>query len=500
MVDIKELKLVTKNLRVLYVEDDLGLQKSMKGYLQKYFHNVDTASNGLEGLNFYSVDKYDIVMTDISMPKMDSIEMIKKIREINNTQAILITTAHYESDYMHFAIKYDVDGYVVKPFDFEQLNYELFKTSTKINALNENEQFKMHLSEMVENQTKQLKEIIEYDKVNYEKILISLVDMIEKRDTYTAGHSRRVAKSSQMIAKHMGYSKEDCDLIYQAGILHDIGKIGTPDAVLLNPKSLNELEYTLIQEHSQIGYDLLHSIPIFENLADIIYAHHERFDGEGYPRKLKGDEIPPMSRIMIVADAFDAMTTNRIYKARYNIKEALQEIKKLSGFQFDPYVAEKAMEVLKDVELDDSINQLPKTTLEEERFAYFYKDSMSEVYNQNYFDVVLTKNSYDKVFNYMDIVFIKKFSIFNKEHGWDNGDKVLKELAQSLDSGLDNSLVFRIFGDDFVVLSKEQLDKKKFIMQIENTLKKHSIEYKVYNLDLNENQITNLSQIEAINI
>ena len=117
--------------------------------------------------------------------------------------------------------------------------------------------------------------------------------------------------------------------IYQAGILHDIGKIATPDVILLNPQILNKLEYKLIQEHVKVGYRLLVNIPMFQDLAEIIHSHHERYNGTGYPRGLKGDEINPLARIMIVADAFDAMTTNRIYKGRKNLTEALDELIKI---------------------------------------------------------------------------------------------------------------------------------------------------------------------------
>ncbi|MEA3522760.1 MAG: PAS domain S-box protein, partial [Campylobacterota bacterium] len=128
---------------------------------------------------------------------------------------------------------------------------------------------------------------------NFEKTLESFVSMVEQRDTYTAGHSERVAKYSRLIATEMNYSEEDCELIHRAAILHDIGKIATPDNILLKPKGLTELEYSLIQEHVETSYKILSSIPMYKDLADIIVHHHERYDGKGYPHGYKKDEIPP---------------------------------------------------------------------------------------------------------------------------------------------------------------------------------------------------------------
>ena len=163
---------------------------------------------------------------------------------------------------------------------------------------------------------------------NYKKTLFAFVDMIEERDTYTGGHSQRVAKYSVMIAKEMGYEKKELERIYQAGMLHDIGKMNIPDTVLLKPGKLDDIEYKLIQSHAENGYKFLIQIPMYQELADIIHFHHERYDGKGYPTGKKGTQTGIFSYILAVADAFDAMTTSRIYKGRKNIQDALIEIQK----------------------------------------------------------------------------------------------------------------------------------------------------------------------------
>ncbi len=496
MIDVKELRSLCQDFKVLYVEDNESIQNVMSQYLGKFFGVVVTANDGVEGLEAYKDGAFDIVITDLSMPNMSGLDMLREIKEINKEQSVLITSAHNESEYMIGAIKIGIDGYVLKPFDFIQLNSELYKLVQKLKKFQENEEYSLYLKEMVEKKTSEVVHLMDVQKDNYDKTLYLMVDMIDQRDTYTAGHSKRVAEYSKLIAKEMGYSYDDCKLIYQAGILHDIGKIATPDAILLNPKSLSAIEYKLIQEHVEVSYKLLKDIPIFKSFSEIVYSHHERYDGKGYPRGLKADEILPLSRIMIVADAFDAMTTNRIYKSRKSVKEAIEEIISLSTKQFHPEVVEKAAIALENIKIDDQVSQLPKTKLEEERFAYFYKDTLSNAYNQNYLDVVLMRNSYDLDFKYMEIFSIKHFSLYNKEYGWKAGDKLLGDFSKTLSQSNQDSLVFRVFGDDFVVLSREELMVENIKSTLDELIEGLNIAYSVQDIDLTKTEISKVSQVE----
>ena len=162
-----------------------------------------------------------------------------------------------------------------------------------------------------------------------QEILEMLTTMVEDKDIYTAGHSKRVAMYSVRLAQAMGLSEEAQTTIYQAGLLHDIGKILTPESVLLKPKKYNRQEYNIIKNHSADGEKMVLFISSFKEYATIIRHHHERFDGEGYPDALVGADIPLLSRIMAVADSFDAMTTNRIYKARKTIEPSLCRASKM---------------------------------------------------------------------------------------------------------------------------------------------------------------------------
>ena len=185
---------------------------------------------------------------------------------------------------------------------------------------------------------------------NYEEIILSLVDLIEKRDAYTAGHTRRVAHYSELIATRLGHSPEEIEKLKRAAILHDIGKIAIPDAVLLKPGSLTPLEYGRIKQHVEVGYETLSHINMYKELAEIMRHHHEHVDGSGYPLGLKGSQIPRLSQIMAAADSFDAMTTNRIYQPRKAVDVAREELRQLGGVYYDAEVANAAFEALRDVE------------------------------------------------------------------------------------------------------------------------------------------------------
>jgi len=498
MSKIKELEKFSKNFRVLYVEDDKSIQASTAKYLKKLFLKVDTADDGLEGLELFKTKEYDIVITDLSMPKLNGIDMLNKIREINDEQIVLVTSAHGETDYMINAIKAGIDGYIIKPFDFKQLNYELTKIVTRLQSLKESRLYKSFLEDSIDKKTAIVTELLRFQNKNYEKTLYSMVEMIEDRDTYTAGHSKRVATYSKMIATKMGYCDEDCTKLYQAGMLHDIGKIATPDAVLLNPKQLNEIEYNLIKEHVVVGYKLLKNIPMFENLAEIVYSHHEHYDGSGYPRKIAGDEIIPLARIIIVADSFDAMTTSRIYKPRKSVEEALSELQTLSGKQFHPKIVKEAIVALKDVVIDDNISQVPKTEIEEKRFSYFYKDILTDAFNKSYLDLVLAKNVYEKQYKYMNTFYLNDFSMFNKKNGWTSGDEFLKKFASMLENYFPDALVFRIFGDDFVVLSKEQLLLSRLEDNFKNSFNTVEVKYRHKSINLSKKHIDNSLEIEKL--
>jgi len=479
---------MSASLRVLYVEDNKKLRESIEHYLRRIFDYVDTAYDGEEGLQKYQDNPCDIIISDILMPHMNGLEMTEKIKKLNPEQEVIIISAYSETEYFAEAIKLGVDAYIVKPIDFEQMNATLYKCVSKLTRFQENKIYKEHLEEEVEKRTASVIALEEEKIENFQKTLESFVSMIEDRDTYTAGHSVRVATYSRMIAQEMGLSSEECDLVYRAGILHDIGKVVTPDIILLKPGQLSTQEYKLIQNHVTESYKVLSKIPMYQELANIIICHHERYDGKGYPYGKKGAEIPLLAQIMIVADAFDAMTTNRIYKGRKSTADALTELRALSKKQFHPEVVEAAVKTLSYIEISESINQLPFTEIEHERFAYFYRDHVTQAFNAEYLTFIINWNNFRPKYFYINVLCLHNFTHYNEVYGWNEGDKFLCELVDYLSEHYPLSLIFRVHGDDFILLSEETLDinmkpleKLKLFKNSSVTLSKLEIDLREYN-------------------
>ena len=307
--------------------------------------------------------------------------------------------------------------------------------------------------------TKQYKiKALEDEKLKtQEQIIHSMIDMIEARDSYTAGHTKRVAQYCELIAIEMGYAKDDIELLKNAAWLHDIGKISTPDSVLLKPSKLSEVEYGLIKEHLESGYEMLSKIDQYKVIADIMREHHEKYNGTGYPRALKGNEILPLSRIMIVADAFDAMTTNRVYKSKKTVPIAIDELVELSSIHFHPEVVAAASVALRDIVLDSDISQLPKSSIEEQRFSYFYKDRLTNMFIIEYLSLILRYHvDSDNVYLYN--IHLHNFTEYNKRFSWAKGDEFLIEFAHFIDNLYERTVVFRVEGDDFILLSQTKID------------------------------------------
>ncbi|MEA3369782.1 MAG: DUF3365 domain-containing protein [Campylobacterota bacterium] len=341
------------------------------------------------------------------------------------------------------------------------------------------------------------KELLESKIKDYEQHIFSLVNIIEKRDSYTAGHTQRVAKYSVLIAREMGFSEDKIDDLYRACMLHDIGKISTPDSILLKPGKLTALEYEIIKEHVVVSYELLNDVDIYKDIAEIIRHHHEHYDGSGYPQGLKGDEIPMMSQIMTVADAFDAMTTNRIYKSRKSVETALVELNELGSKQFHSEVVKAAVVALEDIDIEMNITQRPKSKIEKERFSYFYKDQVTGVYNKDYLEFVLAYNNVEEFnINCIYTVYLHDFNQYNKKNSWSEGDELLKNFAKVLEDINESDFIFRVYGDDFIILNKEHFELKDSIESLEKVLKGTGVTVTYEHFDMKAEGIHDIKDLE----
>jgi GGDEF domain-containing protein len=254
----------------------------------------------------------------------------------------------------------------------------------------------------------------------------------------------------------MGLGERDQNLLYQAGILHDIGKILTPESILLKPDSLTPQEYSIMKKHAALGESIIATVGSLSPLLPTIRHHHERYDGKGYPDGLQGEQIPFHARILAIADAFDAMTTDRAYRPRKTHKEAVTEVWLLKEKQFDPYIADIACTVLDSCAIAAPPVHTPFFSNPEDlnRLAYFYKDSLTGLLNDTFFDLCL-KHRNDNNFKYCYYIEINHMHSYNRRWGWKAGDLILMIASQRLKQAFPDLYIFRIHGDAFAILSHE---------------------------------------------
>jgi putative nucleotidyltransferase with HDIG domain len=359
-------------------------------------------------------------------------------------------------------------------------------------------QEKAKLDRLVEEKTAELEEVQALSLQRYRSTILALINLTEERDTYTAGHTRRVADYAKMLGESMGFDKEEITKLYEASILHDIGKIVTPDSVLLKPGKLTVREYDIIKEHVIVGESILLNIEFNPDIVDIVKYHHERCDGSGYPYGLTCDEIPILARILAVADTFDAMTTNRIYKPRKNVEVSLKELQSLSGTLYDPQVVEHACGVFRDISIDMTVTQLPTSVIEQERLSHYFKDPLTNLFNIRYLQLMMQFGIDERFYICANIIAIRNFSDVNRDQGWEAGNQVLIQFSQLLESEFETSLNFRIYGDDFVVLSETHIDidieqlQAKFAAMSGLEMEFHMMHYDLHNQEQRQSLIQKL--------
>jgi len=281
-------------------------------------------------------EPFDAVISDLDMPGMGGMELLARVRREYPRMAFLVTTGVNDVDVGVHAMRCGADDYLVKPLQEGAVAASLERALHKRRLEQEVENYRLHLEEMVAERTGQLRAALQHIEDSYEATLQALGAAIDLRDNETAGHSQRVCRYSLEIARVMGWSDKQLGTLARGAYLHDIGKLGIPDGILLKPGPLTAQERKVMQQHVQIGFDLVKDIPFLSDAAEIVLTHHERCDGMGYPRGLKGEEILLSARIFAVADTLDAITSDRPYRRASSFEGARETIRQLSGSQFDP--------------------------------------------------------------------------------------------------------------------------------------------------------------------
>lgn len=327
---IPEVRKDAAKIRVLVVDDEEFLRSIVRERLEIAGYYVDEASNGNEALVMLeSSGPYNVLLTDIRMPAMDGIKLLSEWGKRSPGTAGIVMSANAELDTAVHALKMGACDYITKPFNFDVLLITIENALRKKDLERQLDDYRSNLEEKVKNQT---------DIINlmYVRSIDAMIKALEAKDFYTRGHSQRVTLYSMAIAAELGMTGQELEDLHRASVLHDLGKIGVREAVLNKPGKLTEEEFAEIVRHPETAVRILEPIPFFRPLLPAILHHHERFDGKGYPSRLAGSNIPLASRIMAIADTFDAMTSTRAYRKALPVADAIAEIRRCSGTQFDP--------------------------------------------------------------------------------------------------------------------------------------------------------------------
>jgi response regulator RpfG family c-di-GMP phosphodiesterase len=326
-------------VRVLIVDDDPALRTILSVMLTQSAFLCRTAASGEEALRLLEIQPADVVISDLRMPGISGMDLLIEVHERYPRLAFLMVTGEDETRVGVRAMQLGADDYLLKPFDADVVLGSLHRALQKKKLEREVQEYRLHLEEMVSQRTQQLRTALQQTERSYEDTLEALGAAIDLRDSPTAGHSRRVFLYSMELAKSIGGLEQEIRSIAMGAWLHDIGKLAIPDSVLLKPGPLTDSEWEIMRRHARIGYELVKSIAFLAGAAEIVLTHHERFDGSGYPQKMKGGEIPFGARIFAVADTLDAMTSDRPYRSALPLQAARDVIERGSGTLFDPLVA-----------------------------------------------------------------------------------------------------------------------------------------------------------------
>jgi putative nucleotidyltransferase with HDIG domain len=324
--------------RVLAVDDEAAACKLLSLILGPPSFFCTTASNGEEALAALQREPFDAVISDLQMPGISGMELLAEVRRRHPHVAFLVTTGVDDVDVGVEAMRCGADDYLVKPLQENVVIASLERALHKRHLEEQVEDYREHLEDMVAERTAQLQSAFQKIECSYEDTLQALGAAIDLRDSETAGHSQRVCLYSLEIARALGLPEVEHKNLLRGAYLHDIGKLGTPDGILLKPGPLTPDEWKVMQQHVRIGYELVKGIPFLSDTAEIVFTHHERCDGRGYPRGLMGDAIPMGARIFAVADTLDAITSDRPYRKASSFEFGRETIRRLSGQQFDPQV------------------------------------------------------------------------------------------------------------------------------------------------------------------
>ena len=337
---------------VLVVDDDQNLCLLFQRILARHDYHVLTAATGAAAMEIARRERgmIDVALVDLHLGRENGLEVLKNLHAIDEAIIGIIITGQATLEDAVAALRQGAYDFIQKPVAFDQLRAVLERASKYWRLVTENKRYRGHLEDMVREKNAALSRVIDQITDSYQFTLEAMADMLDARERMTGAHSKRVSRISTLLARKLGCSLEQIEIIGTGALLHDIGKIGIPDAILLKPGPLTPEEREVMKLHPQIGYNIIKAGPGLEPASEIVLEHQERYDGQGYPRGLKGEESSLGARIFAVADAYDAIRSTRAYSRGRGAAAAREEIFKNRGTQFDPAVVDVLLQAQEEIE------------------------------------------------------------------------------------------------------------------------------------------------------
>lgn len=331
--------------KILIVDDEARIRQLLSQMLTSRGHSCMAAKDPAEARRLLQEGLFDLILCDINMPGENGMDLLRDILpRYPDTAAIMVTGVddHIVAEQFFALGVYD---YLTKPIDHTRVLIAVANALRRQELERINREYQAGLESLVAKRARALKEMVQTKHKTLVGMVHAIAAIVENRDPYTAGHQRRVAELARAMAVKLKMSAGETEGIFMGGLIHDVGKIAIPSEILSKPGRLSPIEFELIKRHTTAGYEIVKDIPFDWPIADIVYQHHEKMDGSGYPRQLTAAEISLAARIISVADVVEAMASHRPYRPALGIAAALEEVTVASGTKYDPDAVQACLEL-----------------------------------------------------------------------------------------------------------------------------------------------------------
>lgn len=323
---------------LLIVDDEEMIRGLLVSTLTKEGWFCYEAGNSDDGSLILQNQEIDLALLDIMMPGNSGMKLLEELKTTCPDTSVLMVTAMNDMDIALSCIRMGADDYIVKPFNIDRVVLTIRNSLEKRRLLMENKEYQKNLEIKVLEQTRHIRSAMEEINLSYEHTLRALIRALDAREKEIGSHSERVRNYTILLAKAWGIGEQELSIITKGTLLHDIGKIGVADSILLKDGKLSANEWIEMKKHPLVGFEIISGITPLKGAAEFVLAHHERYDGTGYPFGLKGKEIPLSARIFSLADTLDAMTSDRPYRKALSFQAVIEEVIRCNGTQFDPEI------------------------------------------------------------------------------------------------------------------------------------------------------------------